>query len=185
MLLKVKRYWMTCQLAMKVGIIDFSVCCFIKDTIRTWQTASCWVSHHLTILQQRHGYAIGNFSLEQYHNEGDALVPCNVVLDETWAWAKKHKLKLQLKKWFHSGSPQLTNWCWLLLISTLSSSTVSSQEGWTVNAVHFCNFLQYYQCSAVQWKHSHFITDGSLLMPCDNTPCHVARLVTDLLAWWQ
>jgi hypothetical protein len=100
---------MTCQLGVKGGIFDFSVCCFIKDIIRTRQNASCWVSHHLTILQQWHRYAIANFSLAQYHNEGDALVPCNVVLDETWAWANKHKLKLQLKKGLHSGSPQLTN----------------------------------------------------------------------------
>jgi hypothetical protein len=100
---------MTCQLAVKVGITDFSVCCFIKDIIGTSQIASRWVSHHLIILQQWHRYAIANFSLEQYHNEGDALLPCNVALDETWAWAKKHKLKLQLKKWLHSDSPQLTN----------------------------------------------------------------------------
>jgi hypothetical protein len=70
-----------------------------------------------------------------------------------------------LKKGLHSGSPQLTNWCWLLLISTLSSSTLGSQEGWTVNAVYFCNFLRYHQCPAVQWKHTHSITDGSLLVP--------------------
>jgi hypothetical protein len=58
-------------------------------------------------------------------------------------------------------------------------------EGWTVNVVHKRKFLEYHLCPAVQWKHAHFITDAPVLVLYDNTPCHVARPVTDPLAWWR
>lgn len=165
-------------MAVKVGITDFGVCSIIKVIIKTWQTASCWVSHPLTVLLQCHRYAIVNLSLEQYHNEADALVPCSVVLYETWAWANKHKLKLQLKKWLQSGSPQLTNWCQLLLKSTLSSSTVMFRRAELLmqcTSVIFCSITSVLQCS----ESIHIILQ---MLHC---LCHVARLVTDLLAWWQ
>jgi hypothetical protein len=93
------------DLAVEVGISQFTVFHIIKDIIRIQRIASLWVMHHLT--EDQKWQVIVNLHLEGYHNKRDAFICCIITFDKTWVQAYKPELKQQMNEWHHAGCPCL------------------------------------------------------------------------------